>query len=181
MAQIYARNIPPVEKMQEVQRLVRDPQESKTDILRAKELMKYYSPKTLQEQAQKIAAARVPRGQAPVPTRPQMGVPASPPVAQPRRVFSEEGERILTAQGGGRAAIPQQVENVASKGRHGDTMLMHVNPQELSGLSSLLGPTTINPDTGLPEAFAWWLPLIGAAIGGIGAAATGWDTEQWYT
>ena len=170
MAQIYAKNIPPVEKMQEVQRLVRDPQESKTDILRARELMKDYSPQTLLArslEARKIAAARAPRGQAPVSTRPQMGVPASPPVAQPRRVFSEEGERILTAQGGGRAAIPQQIENVASKGRHGDTMLMHVNPQELRGLSSLLGPATINPDTGLPEAFAWWLPLIGAAIGGI--------------
>jgi hypothetical protein len=178
MAQIYARNIPPVEKMQEVQRLVRDPQESKTDILRARELMKDYSPQTLLAQAQKIAAARAPRGQAPVSTRPQMGVPASPPVAQPRRVFSEEGERILTAQGGGRAAIPQQIENVASKGRHGDTMLMHVNPQELRGLSSLLGPATINPDTGLPEAFAWWLPLIGAAIGGIGAAATGHDWKK---
>ena len=178
MAQIYAKNIPPVEKMQEVQRLVRDPQESKTDILRARELMKDYSPQTLLDKARKIAAARAPRGQAPVSTRPQMGVPASPPVAQPRRVFSEEGERILTAQGGGRAAIPQQIENVASKGRHGDTMLMHVNPQELRGLSSLLGPATINPDTGLPEAFAWWLPLIGAAIGGIGAAATGHDWKK---
>ena len=168
--QIQVTPLPPsnnIERLQEIQRLTADPKESLTDPIKAAKLIKYYSPETLRAQAQKIAAARAPRGQAPVPTRPQMGVPASPPVAQPRRVFSEEGERILTAQGGGRAAIPQQIENVASKGRHGDTMLMHVNPQELRGLSSLLGPATINPDTGLPEAFGWWLPLIGAAMGGI--------------
>ena len=93
--------------------------------------------------------------------------------------IKSEGEGgLIPRQAGGRAAIPQQIENVASKGRHGDTMLMHVNPDELRGLSSLLGPTTTNPDTGLPEAFAWWLPLIGAAIGGIGAAATGGDWKK---
>ena len=183
---IQVTPLPPsnnIERLQEIQRLTADPKKSLTDPIKAAQLIKYYSPqtlleRTLREDPKKIAAAQASRGQAPVPTRPQIGVPASPPVAQPRRVFSEEGERILTAQGGGRAAIPQQIENVASRGRHGDTMLMHVNPQELRGLSSLLGPTTINPDTGLPEAFAWWLPLIGAAIGGIGAAATGHDWKK---
>ena len=255
---IQVTPLPPsnnIERLQEIQRLTADPKKSLTDPIKAAQLIKYYSPqtlleRTLREDPKKIAAAQASQGQAPVPTRPQIGVPASPPVAQPRRVFSEEGERILTAQegglptiarkfmggafrkssvaqpqsatttsrfapaggdsswmfgrglppeimrllrehanknagertltaqGGGRAAIPQQIENVASRGRHGDTMLMHVNPQELSGLSSLLGPTTINPDTGLPEAFAWWLPLIGAAIGGIGAAATGHDWKK---
>ena len=306
MAQIYARSIPPVERMQEIQRLVRDPKETSTDVLKAAELLKQaqkpamYTPRSLAEAASK---ARLPvperqRQQAPVPQRYEQQVP------QQRQAITEEDERILTAQGGGqlegagmdfppttrgqidgvpdyqwatrnpkgpvsptpqyieriedyrpkghpkyikpksyveewrdkprkdldldvklmnwlrnlftretpptqeeliqaerikqilgsiqsegeggliprqaggRAAIPQQIENVASKGRHGDTMLMHVNPDELRGLSSLLGPTTTNPDTGLPEAFAWWLPLIGAAIGGIGAAATGGDWKK---
>jgi len=45
---------------------------------------------------------------------------------------------------------------LASLGRNGDTMLMHVNPQEVAGLSALLGSEpTVNPDTGLPEAFNW--------------------------
>jgi len=180
MAQIYARSIPPVERMQEIQRLVRDPKETSTDVLKAAELLKQaqkpamYTPRSLAEAASK---ARLPvperqRQQAPVPQRYEQQVP------QQRQAITEEDERILTAQAGGRAAIPQQIENVASRGRHGDTMLMHVNPDELRGLSSLLGPTTTNPDTGLPEAFAWWLPLIGAAIGGIGAAATGYDWKK---
>lgn len=45
---------------------------------------------------------------------------------------------------------------LASLGRNGDTMLMHVNPQEVAGLAALLGSEpTVNPDTGLPEAFNW--------------------------
>ena len=93
----------------------------------------------------------------------------------------ESGGVNSYAQGG----MVEQSKEIASKGRNGDTMLMHVNPQELSGLQSLLGPITVNPETGNPEAFAWFaaLPLIaqlgigalgGAGIGaGIGAAAGG--------
>ena len=85
------------------------------------------------------------------------------------------------AQGG----MIEKSRDIASKGRNGDTMLMHVNPKELSGLQALLGPVTINPETGNPEAFAWFaaLPLLGqmavagtagAGIGaGIGAIAGG--------
>ena len=69
----------------------------------------------------------------------------------------EKGGLISMLNVGGQPSIDAQVQNLASKGRFGDTMLMHVNPDELRGLSSLLGPTTTNPDTGLPEAFAWWL------------------------
>ena len=43
---------------------------------------------------------------------------------------------------------------IASKGRYGDTMLMHVNPGELESLDKAYpGVITINPDTGQPEAF----------------------------
>ena len=52
----------------------------------------------------------------------------------------------------------QTSQGLASLGRNGDTMLMHVNPSEVAGLQSLAmsqgGSLTINPQTGLPEAFS---------------------------
>jgi len=61
--------------------------------------------------------------------------------------------------------IKQQTQNVANQGRYGDSMLMHVNPQEVKGLASAL-PLTVNPQTGQPEAFLPFLaPLIGSALG----------------
>ena len=44
-------------------------------------------------------------------------------------------------------------QNMAAYGRHGDTMLAHINPQEAALLKSLGGSGTINPHTGLPEYF----------------------------
>jgi hypothetical protein len=68
-----------------------------------------------------------------------------------------------------------QSKEIASMGRNGDSMLMHVNPAELQGLQSLLGPMTVNPETGNPEAFAW-LPLLGLLAGTVGAGeASGWE------
>ena len=82
----------------------------------------------------------------------------------------------------------EKSQEIASMGRNGDTMLMHIQPGELEGLQSLLGPVTINPQTGNPEAFAWFaaLPAIaklatlaaagtagGAAIGGIAGGGEG--------
>jgi len=70
--------------------------------------------------------------------------------------------------------IKQQTQNVANQGRYGDSMLMHVNPQEVRGLASAM-PLTVNPQTGQPEAFLPFLaPLLGSALGtslltGIGA------------
>lgn len=59
--------------------------------------------------------------------------------------------------------VAQELEE---KGRYGDTHLLHVRDDELQGLSSL-GQLTINPDTGLPEAFSFksLLPAIGAIAG----------------
>ena len=56
-------------------------------------------------------------------------------------------------------------QGLASLGRYGDTMLVHMNPEEVAGLQSLAmskgGSLTINPDTGMPEAFI--LPMLGGA------------------
>jgi len=74
----------------------------------------------------------------------------------------------------------QNAKYLASKGRNGDTMLVHMSPQEVSGLQALArnnGTTmTINPHTGLPEAFSLGrlLPMIaGFALGpaGLGMSA----------
>ena len=72
--------------------------------------------------------------------------------------------------GGGQVSMDEANQMVASQGRHGDTALLHVNPAELKGLETLLGPMTTNPETGNPEAFALTATLIGMAIG---AAAGG--------
>ena len=60
---------------------------------------------------------------------------------------------------------------LASQGRYGDTTLVHMTPQEVSGLNALGAaygrPMTINPTTGYPEAFSLrnLLPtLIGAGL-----------------
>jgi hypothetical protein len=60
-------------------------------------------------------------------------------------------------------------QGLASLGRNGDTMLVHMSPREVEGLQGLAmangGSLTINPDTGMPEAFILGsvLPMIGGA------------------
>ena len=87
--------------------------------------------------------------------------------------------------------------DMASKGRNGDSMLVHMTPGEVAGLHALAlkhgGSLTINPDTGLPEAnflksllpaiigfgLNYFVPGFGSAIagglgiGGASAAAIG--------
>jgi len=54
-------------------------------------------------------------------------------------------------------SLPAIAQHMSSYGRNGDTMLVHMTPSEVHGLQALAekhGTTlTINPDTGLPEAF----------------------------
>lgn len=64
------------------------------------------------------------------------------------------------------AGIARLAEQVAAKGRHGDTRLVHMNPEEIAVLQSMLGEMTVNPETGQLEAFSWKKLLAG-----IGAAA----------
>jgi hypothetical protein len=73
-------------------------------------------------------------------------------------------------------------QHLASRGRKGDTMLVHMAPEEVSGLQALAraggGTLTLNPDTGLPEAnfLKRMLPMIiGAGI----TAATGGAAAPW--
>jgi hypothetical protein len=72
--------------------------------------------------------------------------------------------------------MQEEAMELANRGRYGDTTLVHMTPGEVQGLSSL-GQLTINPDTGLPEAFNMksLLPIIGGIAGsfllpGIGTA-----------
>jgi len=57
---------------------------------------------------------------------------------------------------------------MAMQGRYGDTELVHMSKPEIQGLASL-GQLTINPETGLPEAFNMksLLPVIGGIAGSI--------------
>jgi hypothetical protein len=61
-------------------------------------------------------------------------------------------------------------QGLASLGRNGDTMLMHVSPEEVHGLQALAlqhGTTlTTNPHTGLPEAFNGksFLPMLAGLV-----------------
>ena len=69
--------------------------------------------------------------------------------------------------------IKQQTKNVAAQGRFGDSMLLHVNPEEVKGLASAM-PITINPETGQPEAFLPFLaPVLGSLIAPTILAGTG--------
>jgi len=53
--------------------------------------------------------------------------------------------------------IHQASQGLASLGRNGDSMLVHMSPHEVAGLQGLAmaqgGSLTINPNTGMPEAF----------------------------
>ena len=71
------------------------------------------------------------------------------------------------------AKFQNTASGLASLGRNGDTMLMHVNPEEVAGLTALLGSApTVNPETGLPEAFGWG-GMISNMLGGIASMTVG--------
>jgi hypothetical protein len=73
-------------------------------------------------------------------------------------------------------SLHPDVQNLAAQGRNGDSMLLHVTPDEVQGLHQLAlmhgTKMTINPVTGLPEAnfMKDWLPVI---VGGLATIATG--------
>lgn len=77
--------------------------------------------------------------------------------------------------------LAPQANQLADRGRYGDSMMVHMNPAEVGIMNKLSGnQMTINPDTGQPEAFAFLLPLlggllgsgaIGAGLGGLGLSA----------
>ena len=75
----------------------------------------------------------------------------------------------------------QTAQGLASLGRNGDSMLVHMSPEEVGGLQQIgnsLGiKMSTNPHTGMPEAFSFgdfftsFLPtIVGAAVGGPAGA-----------
>ena len=66
----------------------------------------------------------------------------------------------------------QTSQGLASLGRNGDSVLVHMSPTEVAGLQGLAmsrgGSLTINPHTGLPEAFS-----LGGVLGSIAPIAAG--------
>jgi len=81
---------------------------------------------------------------------------ASPSYQYGGRVMNyQQGGQIMNyAQGG----LPSLANNMASRGRYGDSMLVHMSPQEVQGLQRLAMANgtslSINPYTGMPEAFS---------------------------
>jgi hypothetical protein len=68
-------------------------------------------------------------------------------------------------------------EALRTQGRHGDTMLAHISPEEAEMLEEMGGSGTINPETGLPEYFLPFIaPLVLGALGAGGATALGAGT-----
>jgi len=71
-----------------------------------------------------------------------------PVIAQPQYAFAP----TMMAEGG----LVPAARAVQSKGRNGDSMLVHMTPGEVGGLQALAmqhgGSLSINPQTGLPEA-----------------------------
>jgi hypothetical protein len=91
---------------------------------------------------------------------------------RPQYYSTVEDFRPRYAEGG----IASVAQNLADKGRKGDSMLVHMTPDEVAGLQALAqqmgGSLTINPQTGLPEAniFKKLLPMaLGFALGPAGA------------
>ena len=68
--------------------------------------------------------------------------------------YQQGGQIMNYAQGG----LPSLADNMASRGRYGDSMLVHMSPEEVQGLQRLAmadgTSLSINPYTGMPEAFS---------------------------
>jgi hypothetical protein len=84
----------------------------------------------------------------------QIGDPEKLKRRQPQYYSTVEQFRPRYAEGG----LANAAQNLAARGRYGDSTLVHMAPEELSGLQALAraqgNDMTINPRTGLPEAFS---------------------------
>lgn len=111
----------------------------------------------------------------------------------PQYAYQTAPDNFMPMMAGG--GLADAAKHLQSKGREGDTMLVHMAPSEVKGLQALAmsqgGSLTINPTTGLPEAkflkallpalagaaLNYFLPGVGTAVGGAlglgGAAGTG--------
>jgi hypothetical protein len=84
----------------------------------------------------------------------QIGDPEKLRRRQPQYYSTVEQFRPRYAEGG----LANAAQNLAERGRKGDSMLVHMAPEEVAGLRALAraqgNDMTINPRTGLPEAFS---------------------------
>jgi len=92
------------------------------------------------------------------------------PQSQFQQIQARYGGQVPRYSRGG-SAKNDTLENVADKGRMGDTELVHVNKFEKELLKSLGGSGTTNPETGLKEYF--WNMIAQAAPAIMGAAGGG--------
>jgi hypothetical protein len=154
-----------------------------------------WAPENLNEGNEPLPLINKPSAVAPLPVAPVEPPPVQAPVTRttflgfgedegydflqagldpegPRRFFQRQP---VTAEGGGLMDLQRQADTLAAQGRGGDTMLVHMRPDEVAGLASL-GTVTRNPVTGLPENFLG--PALGALLGGsmMGSGA-GWLTS----
>jgi hypothetical protein len=83
----------------------------------------------------------------------QIGDPEKLMRRQPQYYSTVEQFRPRYAEGGN---VSSTAQDLASRGRGGDTMLVHMAPHEVTGLNALARmqgtELTINPETGMPEA-----------------------------
>ena len=93
-----------------------------------------------------------------------------PIIAQPQYGFAPT---MPTFEGGGRVAETYGLRNVAEqlreRGRDGDTILAHINPEEAGILKLLGGSGTINPYTGLPEFKPFYKKIIPKPVYKLGS------------
>jgi hypothetical protein len=90
-----------------------------------------------------------------------------------KRLYQHHNNDIIQANMLGFKMNPQyDAQGLAGLGRQGDSMLVHMQPEEVAGLQALAQSQgtslTTNPDTGLPEAFN-----LGGVLGAIAPMAAG--------
>lgn len=95
-------------------------------------------------------------------------------IAALHELKQDTAERAMPAEGmpmaqGGLADVTKYLQ---SKGREGDTILAHINPEEAALLKAFGGSGTINPETGLPE-FKFLPGLTKAITNPIGFVSDG--------
>lgn len=134
-----------------------------------------------------------PFGEQQTPMQPMMGsngmspMPSTPQIPEwtPQPPFQNIGMmKPQYARGGSVEGLPEMGEELSQYGRHGDTMLAHINPSEALMLRAMGGSGTINPHTGLPEYWGFFknigrifkkavAPVLGSIIGTMIAGPVG--------
>lgn len=94
------------------------------------------------------------------------------------RVLPEDDKIIESIDFMKEGGMVEAAQDIADKGRNGDSMLVHMAPEEVQGIAAL-GGVSINPETGLPEMFKFKdfmkvaIPIAITAMAGPAAGAAG--------